>query len=97
MTKMATIDFGARMYPNMTYSAQKMVFSSILGKKMPNNSPTGCCEFKSLTPSTSIAYIFLTNKVRRTRLAAYERAEKILSEQHEFCPNWLKNSDTVIS
>ena len=36
------------------------------------------------------------NKVK-TRLVAFERAEKMLSEQHEFCPNWLKNSDTVIS
>ena len=30
-------------------------------------------------------------------MAAFERAEKILSEQHRFCPNWLINSGTVIS
>ena len=30
-------------------------------------------------------------------MAAFERAEKMLSEQHEFCQNWLKNSDTAIS
>ena len=48
-------------------------------------------------PSTFIAYSFLTKKVTKTRLTAFERAEKMLSEQHEFCPTWFKNSDTVIS
>ena len=48
-------------------------------------------------PSTLIAYSFQTKKVTKTRLTAFERAEKILSEQHEFCPNWFKNSGTVIS
>ena len=86
MMKMATIDFVARMYLNMTYFAQKMIFLSILGQKLPNYSPTCSCEFRSLTPSTSIAYSFLTKKVGKTRLAAFERAEKILSEQHKFCP-----------
>ena len=33
----------------------------------------------------------------KTQLAAFERAEKILSEQHKFCLNWFINSGTVIS
>ena len=47
-------------------------------------------------PSALIAESFSKSEVTRTRLIAFERAVKMLSECHEFHTYWLKYSITVI-